>query len=196
MPAGAKPTTLLEELVKSIFDFHTKDLPRQRCHSDQQLSSDATPHSRLSPESSDGITHAPARSAGKKRCRGDSNAYSLPGGGTLKNNRQGGFPETDHSDAEFGAEWWVQVREEGHHSHLGMPFHWDKDEKLMEEKGVVVCPAISTVTYLTAFGAPTVVLEVSDRLVDGFRVHRHHWVCNSNSVVNRFVCHLFRTTAV
>lgn len=175
LPAGAKPTTLLEKLVKSIFDFHTKDLPQQRCHPDQHLSSDATPHSHLSPESSDGIKHAPASLAGKKRCGGNSSACGLPRGGTLNNDRQGSFPETDNSDAESGAEWWVQVREEGHHSHLGMPFHWDKDEKLMEEEGVIVCPAISTVTYLTDFGAPTAVLEVSDGSVDGFglRLHRY-----------------------
>ncbi|CAN0121109.1 unnamed protein product, partial [Hapterophycus canaliculatus] len=32
---------------------------------------------------------------------------------------------------ESGAEWWVQLREEGHHEDLGMPFHWDKDENLV-----------------------------------------------------------------
>lgn len=174
LPADAKPSTLLEKLVKSIFDFHAKDLPRQRDHPDQRLSSDATPRSHLSPENSDGIKHALASLAGKQQCRGSSSARGFPRGGTLRDETQGTFPKTGHSDAEPGAEWWVQVREEGHHSHLGMPFHWDKDEKLMEEEGVVVCPAISTVTYLTEFGAPTTVLEVGDSYVDGFHVHRHH----------------------
>ncbi|CAN0469945.1 unnamed protein product, partial [Hapterophycus canaliculatus] len=33
-------------------------------------------------------------------------------------------------------------------------------ENLVETNGVVVCPQVSTVTYLTDYGAPTVVLEV------------------------------------
>lgn len=76
------------------------------------------------------------------------------------------------SGAECGAEWWVQRREEGHHENLGMPFHWDKDEHMLDQKGEVICPAVSTVTYLTAHGAPTVVLEV--------RIGRHYAVAISN----------------
>lgn len=61
-----------------------------------------------------------------------------------------------------GAEWWIQIREEGHHANLGMPFHWDKDERLLEQVGVTICPMVSTVTYLTDHGAPTMVLEVRE----------------------------------
>lgn len=70
-------------------------------------------------------------------------------------------PRCRGNGAKSGAEWWIQIREEGRHSNLGMPFHWDKDERLLEQQGEVVCPAISTVTYLTEEGAPTVVLEVN-----------------------------------
>jgi hypothetical protein len=37
-------------------------------------------------------------------------------------------------------------------------FHWDKDEELRIECGVFVFPHISTVTYLTGTGAPTVIM--------------------------------------
>eukprot|EP00903_Cladosiphon_okamuranus_P007846 g7590.t1 len=67
--------------------------------------------------------------------------------------------DSPSSCTERGAEWWVQRREEGHHTSLGMPFHWDKDEHMLDLKGEVLCPAVSTVTYLTDVGAPTVVLE-------------------------------------
>lgn len=144
--------------------------------------------SRLSQErNDDDIKHAPANSsAGKKRCRDNGRACGakLPRGGELKNDRQGSFPQIEHSHPAapaFGAEWWVQVREEGHHSDLGMPFHWDKDEELMEQKGVVVCPAISTVTYLTDFGAPTAVLEVRDDLLGESQTQDANtmFLCNS-----------------
>ncbi len=81
---------------------------------------------------------------------------------TLRQQDPPGTPHgTSRADgAESGAEWWVQRREEGHHANLGMPFHWDKDENKLEQEGVVLCPAVSTVTYLTDHGAPTVVLEV------------------------------------
>ena len=36
-------------------------------------------------------------------------------------------------------------------------FHWDKDEDLVDEQGIAVFPHLSTVTYLTHYGAPTVV---------------------------------------
>jgi hypothetical protein len=60
-----------------------------------------------------------------------------------------------------GAEWWIQVRNGGlsasrakagdqiGSSFPGLEdvgFHWDKDENLMEQRGTVVGPALSTVT--------------------------------------------------
>ncbi|KAL1502995.1 hypothetical protein AB1Y20_011065 [Prymnesium parvum] len=53
-----------------------------------------------------------------------------------------------------GAEFWVQRRA----AREDIPFHWDKDEALREAAHVLVHPAVSTVTYLTHGGAPTVVL--------------------------------------
>ena len=64
-----------------------------------------------------------------------------------------------------GAEWWVQVRgtaaEAGKEESLG--FHWDRDEEEAVATGgrTVTCPNFGTVTYLTAVGAPTVVVPVS-----------------------------------
>eukprot|EP00754_Rhynchopus_humris_P007947 Rhum_TRINITY_DN13629_c0_g4::Rhum_TRINITY_DN13629_c0_g4_i1::g.62149::m.62149 len=64
-----------------------------------------------------------------------------------------------------GAEWWVQVRgtaaEAGREESLG--FHWDRDEEEAVATGgrTVTCPNFGTVTYLTAVGAPTVVVPVS-----------------------------------
>eukprot|EP00966_Prymnesium_polylepis_P274904 6351963-Prymnesium_polylepis.1 len=55
-----------------------------------------------------------------------------------------------------GAEFWVQRRAAGQ----GLPFHWDKDEALRNAADVLLHPAVSTVTYLTDGGAPTVLLEV------------------------------------
>ena len=80
-----------------------------------------------------------------------------------------------------GAEWWVQLRPSPEktgryamHAHRGaddderngISFHWDKDEDLRLLCGgtTYVHPHLSTVTYLTGIGAPTLVAE-------GFRIH-------------------------
>ena len=73
-----------------------------------------------------------------------------------------------------GAEWWVQIRPSppkiGRYAMLddnpdeisktGISFHWDKDEDLplLTGASIFVFPHISTVTYLTDYGAPTMVL--------------------------------------
>ena len=73
-----------------------------------------------------------------------------------------------------GAEWWVQIRPNppaGRYSMHGdkddplelngINFHWDKDEdlRLMCGGTMYIHPHISTVTYLTDLGAPTVVVS-------------------------------------
>ena len=88
-----------------------------------------------------------------------------------------------------GAEWWVQIRPSpsaGRYSMLaddssstrdeesssgdkvdddmsksGISFHWDKDEDLRLAMGgdLYIHPHLSTVTYLTAVGAPTIALN-------------------------------------
>ena len=88
-----------------------------------------------------------------------------------------------------GAEWWVQIRggagqqqqqqqqeeeeeEEGGSAGEvddapheaagrgdGVGFHWDKDEDLVDAQALIVTPHVSTVTYLTDHGAPTLALD-------------------------------------
>ncbi|KAL7550710.1 hypothetical protein ACHAWF_013924 [Thalassiosira exigua] len=82
-----------------------------------------------------------------------------------------GFP---YDPATSGAEWWVQIRPSppgtGRYSMLaadddaakaGISFHWDKDEdlRLMCGGSMYVHPHLSTVTYLTDLGAPTMVVS-------------------------------------
>ena len=79
-----------------------------------------------------------------------------------------------------GAEWWFVVREPVDHTvapepkHLsgqpkeidhdggvgGIDLHWDKDVVLAGMKLPYIHPVLSTVTYLSEFGAPTIVLPV------------------------------------
>ena len=80
-----------------------------------------------------------------------------------------------------GAEWWVQIRpspeKAGRYSMLagdngnsdnnndlakdGISFHWDKDEdlRLLCGGNTYVHPHLSTVTYLTSIGAPTLAIS-------------------------------------
>ena len=81
-----------------------------------------------------------------------------------------------------GAEWWVQIRPsppagrysmhassaddndndgEDDMAKAGISFHWDKDEdfRLLTGGSLYIHPHISTVTYLTDLGAPTMVLS-------------------------------------
>ena len=78
--------------------------------------------------------------------------------------------------SKSGCEWWVQVRaltsDDVEESKPGggedeceeelkgesIQFHWDKDEVMGAIHGVYLFPALSTVTYLTDAGAPTVVV--------------------------------------
>ena len=71
-----------------------------------------------------------------------------------------------------GAEWWVQIRPSppaGRYSILegddpasknSISFHWDKDEdlRLLTNDVLYIHPHLSTVTYLTQTGVPTMVL--------------------------------------
>ena len=54
-----------------------------------------------------------------------------------------------------GAEWWIQ--EQASHDDIG--FHYDKDEAFATEQMTMKFPEVSTVTYLQADGAPTLVLN-------------------------------------
>jgi len=59
-----------------------------------------------------------------------------------------------------GCEWWANLtRSDLLRSGAGdIGFHFDKDEGSYSEFGLVVHPLLSTVTYLTAEGAPTILL--------------------------------------
>jgi hypothetical protein len=76
-----------------------------------------------------------------------------------------------------GCEWWVQVRSQETNNAAAsaeddetvgesIPFHWDKDETLGAAYSAYVHPHLSTVTYLSEYGAPTVVLNAR-MTVDG-----------------------------
>ena len=55
-----------------------------------------------------------------------------------------------------GVEWWVQVR---NNTHGDIAMHHDKDEAIFLASGEAVHPAISTVTYVGAAGAPTFIFS-------------------------------------
>ena len=87
-------------------------------------------------------------------------------------------------DAELsGAEWWVQIRpstKAGRYSVLlgdqndqkdGICFHWDKDEELRLMTGMNIHPHISTVTYLTDIGAPTIAFNKRVDYTNGAHLH-------------------------
>lgn len=69
-----------------------------------------------------------------------------------------GIEEGGYDPAKSGAEWWVQVRSGGNEEE-GIEFHWDMDEFLIESTGLNVHPHLSTVTYLSECGAPTLVCD-------------------------------------
>jgi hypothetical protein len=54
-----------------------------------------------------------------------------------------------------GAEWWIQEQEPA----ADIGFHYDKDEAYASEHMTMRFPEVSTVTYLTEVGAPTVVFN-------------------------------------
>ena len=63
----------------------------------------------------------------------------------------------DRKTPIVGGEWWLRVEEaEGNQ---GLGFHFDKDESYMTRRKVIRFPEVSTVTYLSSFGAPTLVLN-------------------------------------
>ena len=79
------------------------------------------------------------------------------------------FPHRRNEELS-GAEWWVQVRRGdgrkaalGHKNPQDVSWHWDKDEQLVDDGGPTVHPAVSTVTYITGMGAPTVVIPLGRR---------------------------------
>jgi hypothetical protein len=54
-----------------------------------------------------------------------------------------------------GAEYWVQIRR----GDADGGFHYDKDESAASNKQRMIFPSMSTITYLTDGGAPTLILN-------------------------------------
>mmetsp|Transcript_14680 Transcript_14680/g.31854 ORF Transcript_14680/g.31854 Transcript_14680/m.31854 type:complete len:441 (-) Transcript_14680:723-2045(-) len=110
----------------------------------------------------------------KPRCRLEQMAVEV-----FNQHVPGGYT---YDSATSGAEWWVQIRpspplsgrysmhaDKDEHDHgqdqdmakTGISFHWDKDEDLRLAMGgsMYLHPHLSTVTYLTDIGAPTMVVS-------------------------------------
>lgn len=88
-------------------------------------------------------------------------------------------PSLDPSIVVAGAEWWVQIRPspdkigryamQGMTEENGITFHWDKDEdlRIMCGGSTYIHPHLSTVTYLTGLGAPTLVTNARIHSLSG-----------------------------
>ena len=112
---------------------------------------------------------------------------------------------TDQELEQSGAEWWVQIRPSpkgGRYAVLeeqqkqdiatdvqedlskeGISFHWDKDEdlRLLLGGNTYIHPHISTVTYLTSTGAPTLAINCRINPLTG------EWMCPKNHNNNNSV---------
>ena len=64
--------------------------------------------------------------------------------------------ERKSCDKIIGAEWWIQDRSPTE----SIDFHYDKDEGLAST-GKMKHPLVSTVTYISSIGAPTVIFNMS-----------------------------------
>ena len=62
----------------------------------------------------------------------------------------------EYDKENSGAEWWTLCID----SRDDVGFHWDRDYGLEENSGVLKYPKLGSVTYLTNFGGPTLVLPV------------------------------------
>ena len=68
------------------------------------------------------------------------------------------FPNGELPDGGIaGGEWWVQLRK----TNENIGFHVDKDEGVASEEQWMKMPILSTITYLTDEGAPTLILDQS-----------------------------------
>lgn len=83
--------------------------------------------------------------------------------------------DLDYDVSTSGAEWWAQIRpspegtgrysmhddQPDELSRTGISFHWDKDEdlRLLTGGSTYIHPHLSTVTYLTDLGGPTLALN-------------------------------------
>lgn len=66
---------------------------------------------------------------------------------------------TTFDRAKSGAEWWTQARGAKGKKRDAIRLHWDKSEALVDAAGLLVHPHVSTVTYMSDAGAPTLVVD-------------------------------------
>ena len=81
--------------------------------------------------------------------------------------RRGAFEYSTEDSQAAGVEFWFQTRTLSDADELGedggscILAHFDKDERAKEQYGVTVHPQLSTVTYLSDRGAPTLVTPLT-----------------------------------
>lgn len=90
--------------------------------------------------------------------------------------------DLNYDSSTSGAEWWVQIRpsppagrysmhakeeddtatQDDDMAKTGISFHWDKDEdlRLLMGGSMYIHPHLSTVTYMTSIGSPTMALDL------------------------------------
>lgn len=106
-------------------------------------------------------------------------------------------PDLDYDISTSGAEWWAQIRpspeDTGRYSmhddqpdklsKTGISFHWDKDEDLRLLMGgtTYLHPHLSTVTYLTDLGSPTLAFSNRVQALTG------EWIDPPDSGIDGFV---------
>ena len=79
-----------------------------------------------------------------------------------------------------GAEYWVQLKDS---SDQDVGFHYDKDEWIASNEMRMVFPSRSTVTYLTDYGGPTMIInQTTDR--HGLDIKHRHTFRNRSTLGN------------
>ena len=63
-------------------------------------------------------------------------------------------PSEPSNNALIICDIYALARQEGE----ALGFHWDRDEYHADNTGIQLCPLVATVTYLSDYGSPTVVL--------------------------------------
>ena len=83
---------------------------------------------------------------------------------------------------------WVQIRKQDDRGTTGsfIGFHWDKDEDLVDCSGICLHPQLSTVTYLCATGAPTMICDRTSPLQYDDHDELHS---PANDFVRAFISH-------
>jgi len=78
--------------------------------------------------------------------------------------------KSEFDPEKSGAEWWTLVVDEGD----DVGWHWDRDYGLEADTDFKLHPHMSTVTYLSRAGAPTVMLDICEAARDEELVEASH----------------------